>query len=336
MGKKQEVKKLYAFLALWDEEIGPKIIDMHPDKLTPDFEEISDQIFMSFQTIFGTSASVKFERTNLVLPLKTHKCIAKIALDAFKNKSVRGGRQPFIAVILTPESFPEDRLDVFNESIDLMVENYTNDKEISLSEYYGELLYSTERLGRDMNSAGSLFFKQKKYEKACDYHEIAVNLMEIAENGTGVETFTTDLNKSRLKYANDLISEGNKLKSELIYAEAERKYVQSLVLAKRAFDDSLASKVLKIMRSFYGLWAKTFEKEGEIALGERDYKKAHKALSQAVKLARTGQNHKAVKKIEKKLNRVPAVEIPQKEKCPYCGKEFMQLSRHKCKKAPQT
>ena len=334
MGKKRVVEKIIVFLSIWDEEIGPKIVDEHPKNNALDLEEISDQIFLSFQTIFGTG-DLKFDRTNLVLPLKTHNKLAKILLDSVKNRKVRGGLQPFIAVILVPLIFPEGRLNVFNEIVENIVDNYQADKKITISDYYREIVDNTERLSRDMNSAGNAFFKQKKYEMALEYHEISVDLMEIAENRSGINEFSKDLDKTRKKRAAELISEGNKYRIEKNFEETERQYVQAIELVKEASEEGLINKYTKVLQKFYIEWAKQFAKEGDEYLKQREYKEAHKSYSQSMKLAKTAQNSKMVKKFEKKINKVPAIELPQKEKCPYCGKDFLQLSRHKCKKAPK-
>jgi len=135
--EKITVTPYITFLAIWDDDIGPTIIDAYPPDNNLNLEEISEQIFQSFQTIFGNSPEIKFERTDLVLPLKSYNKTAKILLDSFPNDSIRGGLQPFFIVLLAPDNFPIKKISAF----DKMLININRDfkkadrKHFSIKEY---------------------------------------------------------------------------------------------------------------------------------------------------------------------------------------------------------
>ncbi|MFX0073076.1 MAG: hypothetical protein ACFFAO_18515 [Candidatus Hermodarchaeota archaeon] len=66
-----------------------------------------------------------------------------------------------------------------------------------------------------------------------------------------------------------------------------------------------------------------------------------KTVSLHVLLKKAGENRDRIEKVEQELQiltqRVIVIENiinNNKEKCPYCGKEFKDLKRHKCKSKP--
>jgi tetratricopeptide (TPR) repeat protein len=143
------------YLAVWDEKVGPEIYDAYPEANANslDLDEITLQIFQSFQIIFGTNPDVHFNRTNLSFPLKSLKRIAKIMLDSIPNENVRGGLQPFIVVFLVPEDFSEENLNAFNDILIRIGLHFSKEKRIKIKEYYDEIktLYQTQSVEKDEN-----------------------------------------------------------------------------------------------------------------------------------------------------------------------------------------
>nr|MDO8114742.1 hypothetical protein [Candidatus Sigynarchaeota archaeon] len=159
---------IITFLAEWDESVGPKIIDTYPESKKLELESITMQIFASFQAVFGTSGDVSFDRTNLILPLKSQKVTAKILLDAYKNKAVRGGRLPFVVVFLVPVQFVQRELDVYNDIQEEIVDHYTSKKEIKLAEYYDKIVNETSKLAEKVLDEAESSLKDKEYEEAVE------------------------------------------------------------------------------------------------------------------------------------------------------------------------
>ena len=80
--------KLSAFIALWDKDLGAKIIDVYPKSITLDLELITTQIFVAFQSFYSEKEDKKIKRTFFKLPIKNINKKASIFLDSFKNPSV--------------------------------------------------------------------------------------------------------------------------------------------------------------------------------------------------------------------------------------------------------
>ena len=119
--------KIVTFLAEWDESEGPKIIDIYPESKKLELEEITMQIFASFQAVFGNSDDV-FENTSLILPLKAQDVTAKILFDSYKDKEVRGGRRPFVVTFIVPAKFIQSELYQFNKLQEQIVDAYASSK----------------------------------------------------------------------------------------------------------------------------------------------------------------------------------------------------------------
>ncbi len=62
---------LVSFITLWDEEIGPQLVDVFPKEPLPgiDPEIMGIQLFMTFENVFGIKPNTPFERTNLLIPI---------------------------------------------------------------------------------------------------------------------------------------------------------------------------------------------------------------------------------------------------------------------------
>lgn len=154
MMQKIEIEKLLTiFIAMWDEKIGPIILDSHPKTSNLDLEEITLQVFQSFQIIFGTAEDVSFNRTSFLLPLKSLKKQAKILLDSIQNKEVRGGLQPFTVVLLVPEDYSSENLTAFDSVLEKIVVIFTKEKSVKLEDFFDEIkqIYLTEQFEKELD-----------------------------------------------------------------------------------------------------------------------------------------------------------------------------------------
>lgn len=152
--QKLEIEKIITiFIAMWDEKIGPVILDSYPKTNNMDLEEITLQVFQSFQIIFGTAEDVSFNRTAFLLPLKSLKKQVKVLLDSIPNKEVRGGLQPFTVVLLVPEDFAPENLTAFDSVMEKIVIIFTKEKSIKLTDFFDEIkqVYLTEQFEKDLD-----------------------------------------------------------------------------------------------------------------------------------------------------------------------------------------
>lgn len=125
------------FLAKWDEAIGPTLIeDYQEGDPGSDLDALAIQIFMTFQTVFGDSTEVEFNRTFLTFPFKSMNQIGRIILDTLPNSEVRGGKEPFIIVALLPDYIGEEQLIEFDPILQDISNFYIQSKNANLAEFY--------------------------------------------------------------------------------------------------------------------------------------------------------------------------------------------------------
>ncbi len=130
--------EIISFFSIWDDELGPEIIDLYPKSNVGDIEKLASQIFTVYQS-FWESPDNKYQRTNFVLPINKINRKAKVLFDSIPNSNVRGGFQPYINVILVPDYFKDDQLDVYNEILLKISQDFSKNHEIQLKDYYEDV-----------------------------------------------------------------------------------------------------------------------------------------------------------------------------------------------------
>ena len=158
---------IITYFVIWDEASGPTIIDKFPTNLEIDLENITLQIFPSIQTVFGNSSEVAFDKTNLILPLKSFKKVAKILIDAEKDLTIRGGRIPLVSIILLPLKFPELQLTLFNKVQENVIQQYIKENKVSLADAHNQMLNLLLSQTQTLNSQSENAFRDKDYLRSC-------------------------------------------------------------------------------------------------------------------------------------------------------------------------
>ena len=87
------------FFAMWDEELGPEILDFYPKSSILDLESLASNIFATYQ-FFWNKPDERYTKTKVTLPVVNINRKAHILLEVFHNREVGGGSQPFIVVLL--------------------------------------------------------------------------------------------------------------------------------------------------------------------------------------------------------------------------------------------
>ncbi len=128
-----EALPIEAFVAEWDESLGPRLVQFYPESSTSDYESLAIQIFMTFETVFGSSSEKGFKKTEISLPIAARECVALINLDVLENAQVRGGLLPFILVLMIPERFPTEKVSTFKPSIEKSIKEYKITKSANLN-----------------------------------------------------------------------------------------------------------------------------------------------------------------------------------------------------------
>ena len=77
-----------SFMAIWDDELGPQIIDIYPKSNIGDPEKLAIQIFTLYQ-FFWESPDSSYTRTDITIPIikinKIMRCLTMRTLNIFRN-----------------------------------------------------------------------------------------------------------------------------------------------------------------------------------------------------------------------------------------------------------
>lgn len=130
--------EIVAFITIWDEDIGPVIVDFYPKFKVGDLENLAIQIFTAYQ-FFWDAQDLNFQTTKFILPIKSINRKAKVLLDLIPNLEVRGGLQPYIISLLLPDYFSDEELKIFDEIMLKISQQFQRNQKLSLADYYKEV-----------------------------------------------------------------------------------------------------------------------------------------------------------------------------------------------------
>ena len=129
---------LILFFALWDEESGPEILDFRPESSILDLESLANSIFATFQH-FWSKPDEHYDRIQTTLPVANINRKAQVVLDVVFNRKVSGNFQPFIVVLLVPDYFSDEKLEIFDSALSKIAKNYVNEEKVLIKESYEEI-----------------------------------------------------------------------------------------------------------------------------------------------------------------------------------------------------
>jgi len=127
--------EIISFITIWDEDIGPVIVDFYPKFKVGDLENLAIQIFTAYQ-FFWDAQDFKFQSTKFILPIKSINRKSKVLLDLIPNLEVRGGLQPYIIALLVPDYFSDEDLKIFDEIMLKISQQFSRNQKLSLKDYY--------------------------------------------------------------------------------------------------------------------------------------------------------------------------------------------------------
>ena len=253
--------------------------------------------------MFGTSDDVAFDRTNLILPLKSHKVTAKILLDSYRSKKVRGGRLPFIVAFLVPVKFYERELHVYNDIQERIVDQYTKAKSIDMKSYFDEIVQETEKLAMGTRGKAEALLKKKDYWESVEEFRNALFLFKLTKNTDATEETLKKMEAAITKYSKEILDEVNEKIKAGNWAQAEKDHLLTVRLAKEVKNEKIINLFTGKLNDFYGSWIKVLKKDAKAALKAKDPAAARNIQEKIVKLAQKTKNEKLIKKQEKELGK---------------------------------
>ncbi|TFF93155.1 MAG: hypothetical protein EU544_06295, partial [Promethearchaeota archaeon] len=131
-------KEISLFLAKWDEDYGPEVIDFYPKSIESDLESLAINIFAAFQ-FFYDSPDQDFKRTYMKLPISKFNKKAMVLLEVIHNPDVRGGLQPFFVALLVPDYLRDEDLGLFEGIINKVARRYAYEQELVLKINYNKI-----------------------------------------------------------------------------------------------------------------------------------------------------------------------------------------------------
>ena len=235
-------KSFQCFISIWDEEMGPKVIDFYPKTSSGNIVDLSVQIFTAYQHFWDIPGK-KFEKASFTLPIQKLNKKAKILLDVISNSKVRGNFQPFVVVLLVLDFYTETQLTKFNDILMRIAQDFSHSRSSSqkefpsLKSYYQEIKNRIELIELEKEKEPKIS-EYYSYTAAIEDFNAAINLFKKSNYNEAYQLFLKVLKKFKEE-------KHDRLKMEVLYllgtisAKQKRfkkaqKYFQQLTdLAKR-------------------------------------------------------------------------------------------------------
>jgi hypothetical protein len=231
----KENLQINALLTLWDDDLGCELIDIYPIPEVGDPEKLAIQFFTFYQ-LFYDNTDVPYQKTYFTIPLNNLNRKAKILFDVISDQNVRGGFRPFIIALLVPDYYKDKELNVFNEILLKISQDYIecllNNAAFSLKKFYSEIvqIYDKKLLFHEEKPRVDEYYS---YTIAMEDFQAGVNLFK-SKNFEGAYKI---LSKVLLKFEKE---EHRHLMMEVIYL------IASIFIQQRQF--KLAKSKFKQLR----------------------------------------------------------------------------------------
>ena len=132
-------ENILMFIAIWDEEFGPKLVDIFPEEEELDFNTISSQLFRTYQFFYKDKSDNPFTRFLFHIPIVNISKKASVCLDWIRIKEADTDKSPFIVVILLPDYYPDESMKVFENIIQNISMEYVEKKAPILKKYFHQV-----------------------------------------------------------------------------------------------------------------------------------------------------------------------------------------------------
>ena len=134
-----EVKPLEytLFIAIWDDELGAEVLDFCPKSSTGNLKSLSTDIFSTFEFFWKKSDETR-KKTKTTLPIINLNKKARVVLDTLYNPDI-GGFQSFVVVLLFPNYFSDQKIEVFDSVLLKISKKYINDRILLVKESYKDV-----------------------------------------------------------------------------------------------------------------------------------------------------------------------------------------------------
>ncbi len=132
------MKALTSFIALWNEDIGPEIVDVYPKSDVGDLEKLTSQIFTSYQFL-GDSSHKSFRKKLVTIPINRFNRKAKVLFDILTKSEEKEEILPFIVVVLVPDYLADEELKIYDKIMITISDKYLKGKNNVLEMFYEEL-----------------------------------------------------------------------------------------------------------------------------------------------------------------------------------------------------
>ncbi len=185
--------QIISFLAIWDEALGPSIVDLFPKSNIGDIDKLLLYVFQAYQ-----SPDISYQSKKLTLSIRNIGRKARVMFDMAPNLQARAGLQPFIVVILVPDYFSDDELNIYNETLDKISHYYSKNQKISLKKYYQDIKerFTFKQVIKESDIEISQFYS---HDAALEDLERAKELIQTGD----IEQSSQRLKKALLKFQDE-------------------------------------------------------------------------------------------------------------------------------------
>jgi tetratricopeptide (TPR) repeat protein len=223
------------FFGIWDEELGPEVINFCPKSSILDLESLAVSIFATYQ-FFWDKPDEQYASTKVTLPVVNLNRKAHVLLDVVHNPEVRGGFQPFIVVLLVPDYIVDKKLEIFDAALIKVAKRYIEEKKVFIEEGFGNIeeIYAKEQEIKESKFEISALYS---YTVAVDDFRAGVQLFQTKNYDDAYPLLYKALMKFEQEDHKNLIMEAIYLIASLFaqkkqFSSAEEHYLRLELLAE--------------------------------------------------------------------------------------------------------
>jgi len=187
-----KTENIITFIASWKEDYGTKVIEIYPSVENFDYSIIATQIIRTYQFFYKKDSQVSSSNITFNLPLVNINKRAIIFLE-----SIQEGDKINITmvVILIPDYFPEDRLEVFESLIQNIGLEYLETNSKVLGKYFDQI---NEKFNLEQQVHDSDIFIDENYQVTDALQDFKQGLLQFQKQELDSSYFL--LRKAHMKF----------------------------------------------------------------------------------------------------------------------------------------